>query len=333
MRNYFGSVAIILALSVGAGCTWGKIEPGHVGVVVPLSGNDKGSLETASNGWYMYSFNTQVYEFPVYNQQYAWRNADKQNERMYFGDKNGLRLGVDVGVQFHVPAGQVTTLFKTYRQDLDHVRDTILKMSIQNAMNRTAQSYTAEDIFGDKRSEFFDTIFEKVKTELAPNGLEVVSIYLNGELELPEAIRTTIQAKLQATMSAQQKENEKRTVEAEAAKQVAQAEGEAKASVARAEGAARAAIAQAEGEATSRIASAKGLAESRVLQATAEATANAKLASSLTGSILELRKLEIQASIQKAYADKWQGGVPTTILPAQAPGYMMDMRGMASPLK
>ena len=70
-----------------------------------------------------------------------------------------------------------------------------------------------------------------------------------------------------------------------------------------------------------------------MLQATAEATANAKLASSLTGSILELRKLEIQAAIQKAYADKWQGGVPTTILPAQAPGYMMDMRGMSPPLK
>lgn len=329
MRNFM--LIAVMALSVG--CTFGKIEPGHVGVVVPLSGDDKGTLETASNGWYMYSFNTQVYEFPVYNQQYNWANNRDSKERLYFGDRNGLRLGADVGIQYHVPASQVTTLFKTYRQDLDHVRDTILKMSVQNALNLTAQNYTAEDVFGDKRGEFFDKVFTKVRTELAPNGLDIVSIYLNGELELPEAIRSTIQAKLQATMSAQQKENEKRTVEAEAAKQIAQAEGEAKASVAKAEGAAKAAIAQAEGEAGARIAEAKGLAEARVLQATAEATANAKLASSLNGSILELRKLEIQASIQKAYADKWQGGVPTTILPAQAPGYMMDMRGMAPPLK
>jgi regulator of protease activity HflC (stomatin/prohibitin superfamily) len=341
MRSYLMIAVLALAAT---GCTFGKIEPGHVGVVVPLSGDDKGSLETASNGWYMYSFNTQVYEFPVYNQQYNWANKGEGKERLYFGDRNGLRLGADVGIQFHVPASQVTTLFKTYRQDLDHVRDTILKMSVQNALNRTAANYTAEDVFGDKRSEFFDKVYNSVKTELAPNGLDVVSIYLNGELELPEAIRTTIQAKLQATMSAQQKENEKRTVEAEAAKtvaaaegaakaQIATAEGQAKTDIAKAEGEAKAAIARATGEASARIAEAKGLAESRVLQATAEAQANSKLAGSLTGSILELRKLEIQAGIQKAYAEKWQGGVPTTILPAQAPGYMMDMRGMASPLK
>lgn len=340
---------MMFALATMTACTWGKIEPGHIGVVVPLSGNDKGQLETTSNGWYMYSFNTQVYEFPVYNQQHNW-TANKTegktdtNERLYFGDRNGLRLGADIGIQFHVPATQVTTLFKTYRQDLDHIRDTILKMSVRNALNLTAQNYTAEDVFGDKRGEFFAKVFDRVHNELAPNGLEVVSIYLNGELELPEAIRTTIQAKLQATMSAQQKENEKRTVEAEAAKTVAAAEGAAKAQVATAEGQARtdvakadgeakAAIAKAQGEATARIAEAKGVAEARVLEATAEATANSKLASSLTGSILELRKLEIQAGIQKAYAEKWQGGVPTTILPGQANGYMMDMRGMASPGK
>lgn len=321
-------VFAVMAAVLATGCTFGKIEPGHVGVVVPLSGDDKGTLETASNGWYMYGFNTQVYEFPVYNQQYNWSNSStEKKERLYFGDRNGLRLGADVGVQFHVPASKVTTLFRTYRQDLDHVRDTILKMSVQNALNLTAQNYTAEDVFGDKRGEFFTKVHERVKAELDPNGLDVVNIYLNGELELPEAIRSTIQAKLQATMSAQQKENEKRTVEAEAAKTVAQAEGEAKAAIARAEGAAKAAIAQAEGESAARVAQARGAADARVLAATAEATANQKLASSLSGAVLELRKLEIQAGVSKAYAEKWSGGVPTTILPAQAPGYMMNLGG------
>lgn len=325
---------IVAMLFMSAGCTWGKIDPGHVGVVVPLSGNDKGTLETASNGWYMYSFNTQVYEFPVYNQQHNWtasktEGKTDENERLFFGDKNGLRLGADIGIQFHVPAELVTTLFKTYRQDLDHIRDTVLKMSVRNALNMTAQSYTAEDIFGDKRGEFFTKVFNQVKTEMQPNGLEVVSIYLNGELELPEAIRTTIQAKLQATMSAQQKENEKRTVEAEAAKTVAAAEGAAHAQIATAEGQAKTDIAKAEGEAKALVTAARGRADAQVLEATAQAISNQKLASSLTGSILELRKLEIQAEVQKAYASKWQGGVPTTILPAQAGGYMMDMRGMA----
>lgn len=330
------SMVLALAMSlVVQACTCGKIEPGHVGVVVPLSGSEKGTLETTSNGWYMYSFNTQVYEFPTYNQQYNWKNDDAgktpQRERMYFADRNGLRLGVDVGIQFHVPASKVTTLFTTYRQDLDRIRDTILKMSVQNALNLTAQTYTAEDMFGDKRGEFFKKVQDQVTTELSPNGLEIVSIYLNGELELPDAIRNTIQAKLQATMSAQQKENEKRMVEAEAAKTIAAAQGAATAQIATAEGEAKARIARAEGDARAEVARAKGEADARVLTATAEATANQKISASLTPSLLELKKLQIQAEIQKSYADKWQGGVPTTILPAQANGFMMDMRGMSSP--
>jgi regulator of protease activity HflC (stomatin/prohibitin superfamily) len=326
----------LLALAA-TGCTCGKIDPGHVGVVVPLSGDDKGKLETTSNGWYMYSFNTQVYEFPVYNQQHNWtaaKNEGKLNtdERLYFGDKNGLRLGADVGIQFHVPTGQVTTLFQVYREDLDHIRDTVLKMSVRNALNLTAQMYTAEDIFGDKRGEFFQKVLSQVQAEMRPNGLEVSNLYLNGELELPEQIRNTIQAKLQATMIAQQKENEKRAVEAEAAKTVAQAEGEAKASIAKANGEAQANIAKANGEAQANVERARGRADSKVLEATAEATANTKIANSLTPSILELKKLEIQANVQKSYADKWQGGVPTTILPSQANGFLMDIRGLSTPV-
>lgn len=319
------------------GCTFGKIEPGHVGVVVPLSGDDKGKLETTSNGWYMYQFNTNVYEFPVYNQQHNWTASTVEgklntDERLYFGDRNGLRLGADVGIQFHVPAEKVTTLFKTYRQDLDHIRDTVLKMSVRNALNLTAQNYTAEDIFGDKRGEFFKSVEEKVRAEMGPNGLVVDNLYLNGELELPEQIRNTIQAKLQATMLAQQKQNEKLAVEAEMAKQVAQAEGEARARVAQAEGEAKSQVAKATGDAQASVAVAKGRADARLLEAAAEATANAKIASSLTGQIFELKKLEIQAGVQKAYANKWQGGVPQTILPGQVAGQFLDFRNpMGSP--
>jgi regulator of protease activity HflC (stomatin/prohibitin superfamily) len=320
MRNLM--FAAVLAMMTVTGCTCGQIEPGHVGVVVPLSGDEKGTLQTTSNGWYLYSFNTKVYEFPVYNQQHKWTAAVMEGrlsvgDRIYFGDKDGLRLGADVGIQFHVPPEKVTTLFKTYRQDLDKVRESVLKMSVQNALSLTAQDYKAAEIFGEKRGEFFQKALDKVRTEMSPNGLEVVNLYLNGDLELPEQIRNTIQATMNATMIAQQKENEKRAVEADAAKQVAQAEGEAKA-----------AIARAEGEASAKIATAKGNADALVLEATAQATANQKLANSLTGSILELKKLEIAAEVQKSYAAKWQGGVPTTILPDQAGGYMMDMRGM-----
>lgn len=325
-------------MMVTSSCTWGKIEPGHVGVVVPLSGNDKGTLETTSNGWYLYSFNTQVYEFPTFNQPHNWSNENGATDQLHFGDKNGLQLGGNIGIQFHVPAEHVTKLFTTYRQDLDKIRDTVLKNTVRNALNMTAQNYTAEEIFGDKRGEFMEKVKMRVTTDVAENGIVVTDIYMNG-LDLPKQISDTIQAKLQATMLAQKAENEKRTVEAEAAKdvakatgaanaQVATAEGQAKTNIATAEGEAKARIAKAEGEASARVAQAKGNADAMVLEANAQALANKKLGDSLSPAILELKKLQISADVQKAYADKWQGGVPTTVLPGQVAGQFLDIRGM-----
>lgn len=325
-------LVLALALMVG-GCSCETIEPGHVGVIVHLTGDEKGGMEVVSNGRYYPGVNTKIYIFPTYNQQHVWTAAKNEgkngvDERLYFTDKQGLRLGADVGIQFNVPPANVEHLFVTYRQDLDSIRDTVIKMSVRDSLNATAQNYTAEDIFGEHKSRFFTDTLLRVQKQMESTGIVVSNLYLSGELELPKQISETIQAKLQATMMAQQKDNERKTVEAEAAKEVAKATGEAQAAKTRAEGAAVARVAQARGEADAQVAAAKGRADSLVLEATAQAAANQKLANSLTPQILELKKLEIQAGVQKAYADKWSGGVPTTILPQQSQGMMLDIRGM-----
>jgi regulator of protease activity HflC (stomatin/prohibitin superfamily) len=318
MRKLF----LVLGLLVLSACTFGKIEPGHVGVVVPLTGDNKGHPpDTIDNGWYFYSINTQVYEFPVYNLQHNWTNVDNEgnkdvDERLYFMDKNGQRVGADVGIQYNVPREKVSLLFIKYRQGLDQVRDTVLKMTVRNALNIAAQSYSAEDMFGEKRSAFFKDTLELVRSDMEPNGLHVDNLYLNGELELPKALKETIQAQIQAKMSTQQKENEKATVIAEMAKQVATAEGEAKSQVAKAEGVAK-----------SQLAVAEGNAKSILVVAEAQARANQLLTQSLTPQVLELKRLEISRDVQLKMADKWGGGVPTTILPGQgnAP-FLFDLR-------
>jgi hypothetical protein len=312
--------AALLTLSA---CTFGKIEPGHVGIVVPLSGNTAGQYEVRQNGWYFYSFNTQVYEFPTYNLQHSWTNAENEghkgvDERLYFMDRDGQRLGADIGIQYNVPRDEVVLLFTKYRDGLDHLRDTVLKNTIRNALNIAAQDYKAAEIFGDKRGEYFAKVLKLARADMDPNGLHIDNLYLNGELELPQVIRETITASVNATQLSIQKENEKRAVTAEAAKNVAKAEGDARSAVATAEGAARVAKAYADGEA------------SKILTvATAQAKANQAISNSLNSTLLELKRLEINADIQKAYAEKWQGGVPTTILPSQGTGLFLDMRRAA----
>lgn len=310
MRRSLVFFVMLLAVVV-SGCTWGKIDAGYVGVVVPLTGDAKGTLATTTNGWYFYSFNTQVFEFPTSNQVHNWRNESGPRgarERIYFMDNTGQRVGADVGIQFKVPTDQVTKLFVTFRRPLDDIRDSILKMEVQNALNSAAQAYAAEDLLGNKRSAFFADALQAVQDSVGRHGIVVEQLYLNGELELPKAIVETITAKLQATMLAQQKENEKKAVEAEAAKVIAAAKGEAEAREIRA----------------------RGEAEALLIKARAEAAANKEVAASLTGSILDLRKLEIQADVQKTIAGRWGGGVPTTVLSDQAGGLLMDLRGVAT---
>lgn len=306
------ALLILLGLSLfGTGCTWGRVDPGHVGVVVPLTGDNKGKLEIIDPGWYMYSFNTNVYEFPTYNLQHNWTNVEGEghkdmDERLYFADKDGQRIGVDLGIQYNVPREKVGTLFTTYRLgNLDTLRDTVLKMTVRDALNRVAKDYKAQEIYGEKRAEFFDKALGVVRTNMEPVGLHVDNLYVNGDLDLPKALKDTITAQLNATLVAQQKENEKRAVEAEAAKQVAKAQGEANSAIAEAEGAKKA----------------------RILRAEGEAQANRLMAESLTGNIFELRKLEIWSDVQKAYAQRWGGGTPATVLPGQTTNpFIYDIR-------
>jgi regulator of protease activity HflC (stomatin/prohibitin superfamily) len=74
--------------------------------------------------------------------------------------------------------------------------------------------------------------------------------------------------------------------------------------VASAEAEGRKSVATAEAEARAAIAAAEGKAKSTLLWAEAEASANKKIADSLTPNFIELRRI-----------DKWNGALPSTMPP------------------
>lgn len=105
---------------------------------------------------------------------------------------------------------------------------------------------------------------------MEPVGIKIDYVSFIGDLRLPVNVTQSINAKIEATQRAQQRENELREAKAEAEKKIAQAEGDAKAQ-----------IAQAEGDATSTL-----------MRAEAQAKANTVLAQSITPELVQYNTVQ-----------------------------------------
>ena len=135
-----------------------------------------------------------------------------------------------------------------------------LRNIARDAFNSAASTYSVEQLYGEKKSEFLLRVKEMVNKQVEPYGIRIEQFGFVGAPRLPESVLAALNAKITATQEAMKSENELRIAQAEAAKEVAQAEGHARAQVARAEG---------------------------------EAKANQALVSSLTPQLLEWEKLKV----------------------------------------
>ena len=113
-----------------------------------------------------------------------------------------------------------------------------------------------------------------LQSELNPVGVQLDQFGFIGAPRPPKEVTESINMKVKATQDAIRVENEVRQTKAQAEKDVAQAEGFARAAIAKAEG---------------------------------EAKANRILVESITSTLLEWRRLEIQQSS----VTKWNGQLPT----------------------
>ena len=98
---------------------------------------------------------------------------------------------------------------------------------IRDSLNLTASSVTVEDAYGAGKAELQKKVEEDVRKRAEAVGITIESVYFVGQMKLPEAVYKTINNKIAATQIAQQKENELRAANADAAKAIALAKGEA----------------------------------------------------------------------------------------------------------
>ena len=238
--NRVSKIAVAVAVLLGAAaCT--KVPAGNVGVKVYLLGNSKGvDVEELSPGRYWIGINEELYLFPTFAQNYTWTRewidedgdgkasqGELQDESISFQTKEGLVVSADVGISYNVDPTKVSILFQKYRKGIGEITDLYLRNMVKDALVTSASTRSIEMVYGVGKAELLQEVEARVREQVAPFGIQVEKLYWAGEFRLPQTVVASINAKIEATQKAQQRENEVAQAKAEADKQVETARGEA----------------------------------------------------------------------------------------------------------
>lgn len=218
-------VGLMTVFSVG--CS--KVPAGNVGVKFNLYGGEKGvQIQELPPGRYWIGWNEELYTFPTFTQTETWEG----DESLSFGTTEGLQVNADIGITYHIAPDKVTKLFQTYRKGVNEITDLYLRNMVRDSLVKQGSNIGIESVYGKGKSQLIEAVEKDVRDQVHDLGIEVEKVYWIGNLRLPQNVTKAINAKIQATQMAQQRENEVAQAKAEAQKAVAVAEGEAAAKLA-----------------------------------------------------------------------------------------------------
>jgi regulator of protease activity HflC (stomatin/prohibitin superfamily) len=251
---------VCLLLIMASGCT--RVGPGYVGIKVNQAGSDRGVQDYPTQmGWVFYNpITSDVYEYPTYTHTVSW-DGDSQ---IQFNAKGGTRVTAPVSISFNFKPERVPHVFVTYRTTPEVIEEGYLKNQVRDAFNRAGNTFEPLDLLTNQQA-LLDLAKKNLEEHVGANfGIE--SLMLPKGLHLPENITASINQVIEAQQRAQKAQAEVAEVEAQGRKRMAAAEANSRAILTEAE---------------------------------AQATANRKIAESLSGNLVELRRIE-----------KWDGKLP-----------------------
>jgi len=222
MKSLLGLILPLIFLS----CS--KVPAGHVGIKFYLLGSSKGvDSEELSPGRYWIGMNEELYLFPTFQQNTTWQIDNGSS--FIFQSREGLSIGADIGLSYHLDPTKINTIFQKYRKGMDEITEVFMRNHIRNALNEEASLMEVTDIYGKGKSQFIKNVTQRVTDATQAIGINVDKIYLIGGLELPSSVVRALNLKIEATQRAQQRENEIQETIAEANKRREEAKGKAEA--------------------------------------------------------------------------------------------------------
>lgn len=233
-RLKLAAAAFVAVSSSGClGCT--TVSPGYAGIVVNMAGSGKGVQDyPARTGWVTYNpFTESVFEWPVFVQTVVWTANTQEgkpvNDEITFSTGDQMKVSADVSMGYQLAFEKVPAFYVKFRtEDMGAFTHGWLKNLVREKFDSVAGRYKVEDIMGDN-AKFLAEVRAGIADAVKDYGLEINQFGFANIPRPPDSVIAAINAKVQATQIAIQKQNEVVQVEADARKQVAAAQGYAQA--------------------------------------------------------------------------------------------------------
>lgn len=234
MKNLFKALAVVALASGLTACGFSSVPAGYTGVKVNKMGGEKGvDMKETGTGWVFTTPNESVYKFPTFNQNFNLDGVKAQ-------DKDGMVVGLPLGIVLRAQEGSAPLLFKTYRKGMPEIVSVNVPQVVRDALNNESSKTTAQAMYGKDREAFIKRVEVRVQEHFQSRGITVESVFLTGQIDLPPTVVAALNRKIEATQKAEQRENELRQTIAEAEKNRAEAQGLKDAAILKAQGEAEA---------------------------------------------------------------------------------------------
>jgi prohibitin 1 len=168
-----------------------SIRTGHVGVVT-LFGRVTG--RTMHEGIHLVNPLARVHQLNIKTQEVK--------ERATVPSKEGLSMGLEASVLYHLQPDRSAELFRTIGPNYSEV---VLIPNFRSAMRSVTASNNASILYSDTRETVARQILTELQTQVQPRGIVIENVLLR-DLQLPETLKQSIEAKQQAQQEAQRME-------------------------------------------------------------------------------------------------------------------------------
>lgn len=239
-----------------------RIPAGYVGVVYSMNGGVQD--EILEQGWRFVAPTKKVKEFTISNEQLLLtkdeRDGSEEDESFKVTTSDDATISISFQMTYRYDQGKVVDTYKKFRgMDGESIVNGRVKTVLKSKISEITTDYSMMDIYSGNRSEINNKITDALNKEFGDTyGIEVLDasiIDVHPDSKLQETIDNRVKA-LQEKQQAQA-EQEKVKVEAETAKIKAENEAAIK-----------------------------------VLEAEAEATANKKIAESISQELIDMEIAE-----------------------------------------
>lgn len=221
MKRFLTSIIVaITAMIMFNSCACTIVDNSEVGIKFKkFSVTEQGKLEAEpATGYIFYNpFTTAVFKYPVFVQRVDYPAFSVTT-------KDAAIFSMDPLLAYQIDRNQATDIFTKYRKPLKDIEAGYMRTCIWDAYRITANSYTADELMAS-RAKFEDEVRAMLNASLGNEGF-IISEFTS-QIDPPQSLRETINAKLQAIQNALKSENQVKEAEANAKIAVAKAKGEA----------------------------------------------------------------------------------------------------------